>query len=148
MSLCALCLEAVTRLHPHNSPRKHQQTVNFPPHNVDLIQNCWVCLKFSKWIEKERPSLFSDWQNNPLVAVFRQGPYAGASYMPWRRTGVEVGYLDLDLYPVSQEHIDLVNCSIQPHFIPRISKSRFAAVKIANDVAGLGQLIRSLRSIR
>jgi hypothetical protein len=44
--------------------------VTLPVYRLGAVHDCWICTKFSKWLEAENPALFKAWQKQSLQVKF------------------------------------------------------------------------------
>lgn len=69
MPICQRCTSAIAAIYPRPFPSQ-RVTIELPILAQSDIRNCWVCLKFSTWLESEDPSAFDLWQTCPLKVIF------------------------------------------------------------------------------
>ncbi|KAE9364280.1 HET-domain-containing protein [Stipitochalara longipes BDJ] len=102
MPVCQSCLSAIEKVYAHgpNSQLNQHVTIQFPVLTQCHIRNCWVCLKFSEWLESEDPSLFDSWKTNPLSVKFFYSAQIGdrnRANIPLRVfLGIQLDYSDPD----------------------------------------------------
>ena len=72
MPLCGRCTWAIEEVYSQGLDFRLTQDVkiHLPVLSQIDIQSCWVCLKFSKWLESEYPALCGDWKREPLGVKF------------------------------------------------------------------------------
>jgi hypothetical protein len=72
MSLCQRCTSAVQQLFTHRSnPGSSKDVIiQFPVLRQADVHSCWICLKFSKWLEATDPTKFGNWNTAPTSVKY------------------------------------------------------------------------------
>ena len=115
MAICSRCSSAIQRLRPQGkrSERKERDiNVNLPIFGRAGVRGCWICFKFSKWLEAENPKLFKEWRRRSLQVKFTA---FGRMYSEEPQQDILLP-LFMDISPSSQEK-DGATCHIELNFI-------------------------------
>ena len=79
MGICSRCSMAVQHFRPHNG-RQHEVesriTAVLPRWGDTMALKCWICNKFSKWLETQDRGTFMKWQIEALDVE-----YAAVAYL-------------------------------------------------------------------
>jgi hypothetical protein len=73
MAICSRCSSAIQRLRPQDWRSKRKEgdvNVKLPVFGRAGVRGCWICFKFSKWLEAENPNLFKEWRRRSLQVKF------------------------------------------------------------------------------
>ena len=72
MGICNICTQALTSVYAHQlrNPSPALNTVH-APHDQNTSQACWICQKYSIWLQDEFPETLQAWKSGPLYSVFR-----------------------------------------------------------------------------
>ena len=71
MPICTTCSVAITQLRPQDkAPAFNDINITLPRFRSWIVRNCWVCSKFSKWLEAEHPGLFNSWNIDELPVAY------------------------------------------------------------------------------
>jgi hypothetical protein len=72
MAICSRCSSAIQRLRPQDwrPEQKGDINVKLPVFGCADVRGCWICFKFSKWLEAENPNLFKEWRRRSLQVKF------------------------------------------------------------------------------
>ncbi|KAH7265894.1 heterokaryon incompatibility protein-domain-containing protein [Fusarium solani] len=107
MGLCNVCSDALMEVHFQPLRRTNVGfDVAHPQHDQHTRQACWICKKYSLWLEEDFPETFQAWKSGQLQSAFR--PSAQMS-TPEKQTW-RVAMLGLSLQPVgfsSQDELAL-----------------------------------------
>jgi hypothetical protein len=115
MAICSRCSSAIQRLHPQDgrSERKERYVnVKLPIFGRAGLRGCWICFKFSKWLEAENPKLFKEWRRRSLQVKFTAFGRMGFE-QPQQDTILP---LFMDISPLGQEE-DGASCQIELNFM-------------------------------
>lgn len=108
MGLCDVCGEALKEVHSgllrHSTARFN---ITHPQHNQQTRQACWVCKKYSMWLDEHYPETFQIWTSGQLHSVLKPSSHdTAAEEEDWR-----IISLSFTLQPVnfaSQAEVELV----------------------------------------
>jgi hypothetical protein len=72
MPVCSRCCMVIQKLRPQQVPPLQEDPVKV---ELPILQpteyiNCWICHKFSQWLETEDLPLFEEWRRRPLLVTF------------------------------------------------------------------------------
>ncbi|KAH7393420.1 heterokaryon incompatibility protein-domain-containing protein [Cadophora sp. MPI-SDFR-AT-0126] len=72
MPLCQRCTSAIEEVYSQGHDHRCTKAVKIqlPVFSQYDVRSCWACLKFSKWLESEHPSLFGSWKTEMLGVEF------------------------------------------------------------------------------
>lgn len=73
MLICTTCSAAITTLHPQDRgsvPTRRLVESTLPPLNHVPRYDCWICIKFSKWLGAEHPELLGNWDHQDLPVTY------------------------------------------------------------------------------
>jgi len=74
MAICDRCSLAIRNLRPHDWPPAQKPEVKtcvrLPRFRRSFIIECWICCKFSQWLEVERPEVLEAWRKKTLLVEF------------------------------------------------------------------------------
>jgi hypothetical protein len=73
MPICETCLVAITKLSPQEkAPPSNERDVDttLPRFGNWIFRSCWICSKFSKWLEFNHPELFNSWHKMKLPVIY------------------------------------------------------------------------------
>ena len=116
MGVCLICLTAIQDLGPRDWPRnrndRSEVKTTLPKYHLKEVLDCWICAKFSEWLECEDGVAFKEWHIKGLEVE-----YAG-----WSRLEVEgmsqedaLPPFFISIFPPSH-NVDN-GCSIELNFI-------------------------------
>ncbi len=115
MAICSRCSSAIQQLRPHDwqSERKERNiNVKLPIFGHAGIRGCWICFKFSKWLEAENPKLFKEWGRRALQVKFIA---FGRMYIEQPQQDVLLPFF-MNISPSGQEEDD-ATCQIELNFM-------------------------------
>ncbi|KAH7216336.1 heterokaryon incompatibility protein-domain-containing protein [Fusarium oxysporum] len=72
MGLCNACTQGLRNVYQQRASRpNHGFKIVHAPHNQDTCQACWICHKYSIWLEDHYPETLHAWRSAPLYSIFR-----------------------------------------------------------------------------
>lgn len=72
MPICDRCIAAVCQLLPKTQfDRKRPVTSTLPTYRNTKVRKCWICSRFSRWLQERNPEVFGRWRRRPLRVVYR-----------------------------------------------------------------------------
>lgn len=72
MGVCARCCSTIRRLHQDQpQPRNTGHIfVTLPAFRYNRVRGCWICYKFSRWLQVNDPKVFKTWRRRSLRLKF------------------------------------------------------------------------------
>ena len=73
MLICTTCSAAIITLRPQDRgtvPTRRLVESTLPPLNHVPRFDCWICIKFLKWLRAEHPELLRDWDHEDLPVTY------------------------------------------------------------------------------
>jgi hypothetical protein len=72
MPVCNRCSTVIQKLRPQQTPlvQTNPVKVELPFLQPTEYANCWICHKFSQWLETDDLLLFEEWRRRPLLVTF------------------------------------------------------------------------------
>jgi hypothetical protein len=116
MPICETCSDAITNLRPQEKALlsdKQDVDTSLPRFGNGTIRTCWVCSKFSKWLEVKHPELFSSWREEKLPVK-----YAKIGFGHAKRPGAPLICLLLLNVTVQGLHREDDACEFEVNLIP------------------------------
>src|SRR5688572_3786945 len=99
MAICSQCKASLEKVCPFTPHGEQETAAVLPRHSDDTTHRCWICCKFSDWLQEEDEEEFSAWQQHPLkIRVWRAN-----MALKYPDTGVELFILTLHLLPRNTE---------------------------------------------
>ena len=116
MAICSSCSMAIQKLRPQDfglvQPKDRKVCVMLPRYRRGAISECWICDKFSRWVEAEHPKLMKVWVRRSLMVEF----VAFASMSFEHRNGILLPFI-MNIMPSGYE-IDIYDCcSVELNFV-------------------------------
>ncbi|KAK5994003.1 hypothetical protein PT974_07442 [Cladobotryum mycophilum] len=66
MAICSVCNVCLRKVCPSGTNRTQETIAVFTRHCAKTREACWICCKFSRWLEREYPEDFAFWQQGTL----------------------------------------------------------------------------------
>lgn len=120
MLICTTCSAAITTLRPQDQgpvPKGRLVESTLPPLNQVPRYDCWICIKFSKWLRAEHPELLRNWDHEDLPVTYY---LVGWSHMV-RPEGFLLCVVMLNITHRSLERND--SCGFELDLVPREGNS-------------------------
>lgn len=76
MGLCDVCSEALKEV--YSGLLRHSTTrfdITHPQHNRQTRQACWICTKYSLWLDEHYPETFQLWKSGQLHSALRPSSF-------------------------------------------------------------------------
>lgn len=129
--ICSICSHAVSKIHPYHIPQQTQIQLKLPSYNTIFREPCWICLKFSSFLEKEYPAIYQEWQaDSSLDVLYDVNTVQNHRLSKWRPYCLEPKLIDFEMSPCSESLVqDVTPCYIQCHFIPQTGKATYPTLK-------------------
>ena len=115
MAICSRCSSAIQQLRPQDRPSKREDrevVVEVPILGRADVNCCWICFKFSAYLEAKVPGLLNEWRMRSLQVkfttfgrVYREGPELAAPLL-----------LSINISPLGLEEDD-AGCEIELNFM-------------------------------
>ena len=115
MAICSRCSSAIRRLHPQEwrSGREDSEVnIKIPIFGRAGVNSCWICLKFSRWLEAEVPKVSKEWRRRSLQVKFT---VFGRFQLKEPQQDIPMP-LSMSISPLGQEENGLA-CGIELHFM-------------------------------
>jgi len=100
-------------LRPVPIPQKSKVTVTFLKFPRAGVHDCWICCKFSRWLETENLNLFKAWRKRSLKVEF--ATFGRIGFVAPPKGNVVLPFF-MEVFPSSQGSDDCV-CAIELNFI-------------------------------
>ena len=118
-ALCSLCMQAVTRLHHFNLPQEKRVTIRHPRHEAAIRKRCWICFKFSVWLEREYPGAFQSWEASDGLDIVYSRDFYQIHTVTCTLTQQSVRIFDFDMRPSDTCGIEVDHsCGIRCQLVP------------------------------
>ena len=131
MAICHICISAVQKLRPHDRavPPGNRVSATLPKISRAAVLDCWICCKFSRWLEAEESNVFETWRREPLPVEFvvfgrfyPEEPHKENALLP----------LFINISPLTHDSVDDV-CEIELNFLAKQGRTiSFASKKSFN----------------
>lgn len=132
MGVCSRCLTAIRNLGPHDWPRRvsagSKVILKLPQYHRQEVLGCWICTKFSEWLESEDEAAFVEWRTQSLEVE-----YAGSARVEiegMRREDALPPFF-MSIFPPSH-NVDS-GCPIELNFISRQGEKTFHRITSSLD---------------
>lgn len=116
MPICKRCSSTIQKLRPQGLPNLQEDlevNVTLPIFQPAAVCGCWICSKFSQWLETENFKLFMDWRRRSLRVKF--SAFARAHFEQPQQDVLLPYIMDI----VVQAHdSDDASCEVKLHFVP------------------------------
>jgi len=72
MGVCATCTAAIQQLRPHDRRENtlRRITVALLGYRDTTVLECWICLKFSQWLQTQDRDAFASWRTQELQVEY------------------------------------------------------------------------------
>lgn len=114
MTICPGCSSAIRRLRPQDLPSEREDpevTIEVPVLDPAGVNSCWICFKFSRWLEAEAPKYLDEWRRRSLLVKFTA---IGRIYREDPQSDTLL-HLSINMSPLSLEEDDAA-CAIELSF--------------------------------
>jgi hypothetical protein len=115
MAICSRCSSAIQQLRPQDCPSERKEgdiNVKLPVFGRAGVRGCWICFKFSKWLEAKNPRLFKEWRSRSLQVKFTA---IGSMHFEEHQQDMLLP-LFMDISPSGQEE-DGATCEVELDFM-------------------------------